>query len=140
MTEALSLKEIHGEIGDLKGWSTDGRKIECSYSTPHIQGAALVMHIAAKQDGYGHHSDATLGFKTVHLSISSSDIGGYVAAHDIELARRIHAISAATERCNVAEDKPGRAGDHSRRRALRFESPLGRVEILNSAMARISEG
>lgn len=53
------------------------------------------MHIAAIQDAWGHHSDATLGYKTLHLSISSSDLGGHVAEHDIELARRIEAVAAS---------------------------------------------
>ncbi|MFV2172377.1 4a-hydroxytetrahydrobiopterin dehydratase [Actinomadura sp. LOL_016] len=96
MAEALTEQQIQGRIADLTGWSTpDGRRIEVTYSIPHLRGAAFVMHIAAIQDDLGHHSDATLGYKTVHLSISSSDLGGYVAEHDIELARRIHAITAA---------------------------------------------
>ena len=95
MTEALSREQIEDRIKGLNGWSTDGRKIERSYSIPHIQGAAFIIHIAAIQDQLGHHSDATLGYKTVRVSISSSDLGGYVAEHDIELARRIDAIAAA---------------------------------------------
>jgi len=95
MAEALSREQIEDRIKSLNGWSTDGRKIERSYSVPHIQGAAFIMHIAAIQDQLGHHSDATLGYKTVRVSISSSDLGGYVAEHDIELARQIAAIAAA---------------------------------------------
>ncbi|XUL90411.1 4a-hydroxytetrahydrobiopterin dehydratase [Streptomyces galilaeus] len=95
MAEALSTEQIEERIRDLDGWSTDGRKIERTYSVPHIQGAAFIVHIAAIQDDLGHHSDATLGYKTVHISISSSDLGGYVAEHDIELARRIEAIAPA---------------------------------------------
>jgi 4a-hydroxytetrahydrobiopterin dehydratase len=95
MAEALSRKQIEEHLKKLDGWSTDGRRIERLYSIPHIQGAAFIVHIAAIQHDLGHHSDATLGYKTVHLSISSSDIGGYVAEHDIELARRIHAIASA---------------------------------------------
>jgi 4a-hydroxytetrahydrobiopterin dehydratase len=95
MAQALSTEQIEERIKDLSGWSTDGRKIERSYSVRHIQGAAFIMHIAAIQNDLGHHSDATLGYKTVHISISSSDIGGYVAEHDIELARRIEATAPA---------------------------------------------
>jgi 4a-hydroxytetrahydrobiopterin dehydratase len=53
------------------------------------------MHIAVIQNDFGHHSDATLGYKTVHVSISSSDIGGYVAKHDIDLARHIESVAPA---------------------------------------------
>lgn len=95
MTKALSTEAIEQAMVGLNGWTTDGRRIECTYSISHVAGAAFVMHIAALQDGFGHHSDATLGYQSVHISISSSDIGGYVAEHDIELARRIHAIAAA---------------------------------------------
>ncbi|NEA55845.1 4a-hydroxytetrahydrobiopterin dehydratase [Streptomyces sp. SID13666] len=93
MAEALSTEQIEERIKGMTGWSTDGRKVERSYSIPHIQGAAFIVHIAAIQDDLGHHSDATLGYRTVHVSISSSDIGGYVAEHDIELARRIEAAA-----------------------------------------------
>jgi 4a-hydroxytetrahydrobiopterin dehydratase len=95
MTQALSTEQIEERIENLRGWSTDGRKIERTYSIGHIQGAAFIMHIAAIQNDLGHHSDATLGYKAVRVSISSSDIGGYVAEHDIELARRIEAAAAA---------------------------------------------
>jgi 4a-hydroxytetrahydrobiopterin dehydratase len=95
VTQALSTEQIEKRIENLTGWSTDGRKIERTYSISHIQGAAFIMHIAAIQDDLGHHSDATLGYKTVRVSISSSDIGGYVAEHDIELARQIEAAAAA---------------------------------------------
>ncbi|WP_256790472.1 MULTISPECIES: 4a-hydroxytetrahydrobiopterin dehydratase [Frankia] len=93
MAEALSHDQIKARLAELAGWSTDGRRIERTYSIPHIQGAAFIVHIAAIQNDLGHHSDATLGYKTVHISISSSDLGGYVAEHDIELARRIQAVA-----------------------------------------------
>jgi 4a-hydroxytetrahydrobiopterin dehydratase len=95
MAQALSTEQIEKHIKDLPGWSTDGRKLERTYSFRHIQGAAFIMHIAAIQNDLGHHSDATLGYKTVHISISSSDIGGYVAEHDIDLARQIEAAAPA---------------------------------------------
>jgi 4a-hydroxytetrahydrobiopterin dehydratase len=95
VTQALSTEQIEQRIKNLTGWSTDGRRIERTYSISHIQGAAFIMHIAAIQSDLGHHSDATLGYKTVRVSISSSDIGGYVAEHDIELARQIETAAAA---------------------------------------------
>ncbi|GGZ28357.1 putative pterin-4-alpha-carbinolamine dehydratase [Streptomyces inusitatus] len=93
MAEPLSKEQIEERIRGLDGWSTDGRKIERTYTISHIPGAAFVAHIAAIQDDLGHHSDATLSYRGVHVSISSSDLGGYVAEHDIELARRIEAAS-----------------------------------------------
>jgi 4a-hydroxytetrahydrobiopterin dehydratase len=95
MAEALSTEQIEEHLGTLDGWTTDSRRIERLYSIPHVQGAAFIMHIAAIQNELGHHSDATLGYKTVHVSISSSDIGGYVAEHDLELALRIQNIAPA---------------------------------------------
>jgi 4a-hydroxytetrahydrobiopterin dehydratase len=95
MAEALSARQIETQIKDLRGWSTDGRQIERRYTVSHIHGAAFIVHIAAIQDALGHHSDATLSYESVHISISSSDLGGHVAEHDIELARRIEAIAPA---------------------------------------------
>ncbi|MEC4014784.1 4a-hydroxytetrahydrobiopterin dehydratase [Streptomyces sp. H27-D2] len=94
MAEALTRDQIEERIKDLPGWSTDGRKIERSYAVPHIAGAAFIVRIAAIQDGLGHHSEATLGYKAVRVSISSSDLGGHVAEHDIELARRIETAAS----------------------------------------------
>jgi 4a-hydroxytetrahydrobiopterin dehydratase len=93
VTEALSKEQIEERIKDLPGWSTDGRMIERTYAIPHVPGAAFVMHIAAIQDALGHHSDATLSYPGMHVTISSNDLSGYVAEHDIELARRIQAAS-----------------------------------------------
>ncbi|MFE2866818.1 4a-hydroxytetrahydrobiopterin dehydratase [Embleya sp. NPDC059259] len=94
MAEALTHTQIEKILSaDLPGWTTDGRRIERTYSIAHVAGAAFVVHIAAIQDDWGHHSDATLGYRTVHISISSSDLGGHVAEHDIELARRIEAAA-----------------------------------------------
>jgi 4a-hydroxytetrahydrobiopterin dehydratase len=91
----MAREQIEEHLKNLDGWSTDGRRIERSYSIPHIQGAAFIMHIAAIQNDLGHHSEATLGYRTVHVSISSSDIGGYVTERDISLARRIQVIASA---------------------------------------------
>ncbi|MFD8934065.1 4a-hydroxytetrahydrobiopterin dehydratase [Streptomyces sp. NPDC059578] len=93
MAEALSKEQIEAVLTGLAGWSTDGRKIERTYAIPHVPGAAFIMHIAAIQDDLGHHSEATLGYRSVHVTISSSDLGGFVAEHDIELARRIEAAA-----------------------------------------------
>jgi 4a-hydroxytetrahydrobiopterin dehydratase len=95
VAEALTHEEIEKRIADLPGWATDGHKIERTYDIAHIPGAAFVVHIAAIQDDLGHHSDATLGYRKLHISISSSDLGGRVAEHDIELARRIEAAAPA---------------------------------------------
>lgn len=94
MAEALSKEQIEERIKDLPGWSTDGRKIERTYAIAHIPGAAFIVHIAAIQDDLGHHSDATLSYRGVYVTISSSDLGGYVAEHDVELARRIEAAAS----------------------------------------------
>jgi len=96
MGEALTPAQIEERLAaDLPQWTTDGRRIERTYAIKHVAGAAFVMHIAAIQDAWGHHSEATLGYRTVSVGISSSDLGGHVAEHDIELARRIEAAAAA---------------------------------------------
>nr|MDT0667028.1 hypothetical protein [Micromonospora sp. DSM 115978] len=46
-------------------------------------------------DDDSRHPDARLVSMTVHISISSVDVGGYVAEHDIALSRRINEIVPA---------------------------------------------
>jgi 4a-hydroxytetrahydrobiopterin dehydratase len=65
------------------------------YSIGHIPGAAFIVHIAAIQNDPGPHADATPGCTTVRISISSSNLGGYAAEHDVELAHRIEAAASA---------------------------------------------
>ncbi|KOV62271.1 4a-hydroxytetrahydrobiopterin dehydratase [Streptomyces sp. MMG1121] len=92
--EPLSQKEIEDRLAELPGWSVDGDSLTRLYRLDsHLAAAALVMHIAVVQDELDHHSDLTLGYHTVALSVNTHSAGGVVTARDFALARRVEDIA-----------------------------------------------
>jgi 4a-hydroxytetrahydrobiopterin dehydratase len=92
--EPLSQKEIEDRLAELPGWSLDGDRITRSYRLgSHFAAVALVVHIARIQDELDHHSDLTLGYNTVTLSVNTHSAGGAVTAKDFGLARRVEDIA-----------------------------------------------
>ncbi|MEU1400798.1 4a-hydroxytetrahydrobiopterin dehydratase [Streptomyces sp. NPDC005728] len=92
--EPLSQKEIEDRLAELPGWSLDGDRLTRTYRLgSHFAATALVVHIARIQDELDHHSDLTLGYHTVSLSVNTHSVGGAVTAKDFELARRVEDIA-----------------------------------------------
>jgi 4a-hydroxytetrahydrobiopterin dehydratase len=92
--EPLSQKEIEDRLAELPGWSLEGDRLTRTYRLgSHFAAATLVLHIAAVQDELDHHSDLTLGYNTVRLSVNTHSAGGAVTGKDFELARRVEDIA-----------------------------------------------
>lgn len=93
-TEPLSQKEIEDRLGELPGWSQEGDRIARAYRLPsHLAATAMVVHIAQIQEELNHHSDLTLGYNTLALSVNSHDAGGVVTERDFQLAQRVEQIA-----------------------------------------------
>ncbi|WP_327698701.1 4a-hydroxytetrahydrobiopterin dehydratase [Streptomyces sp. NBC_00459] len=92
--EPLSQKEIEDRLAELPGWSLVGDRIARSYRLgSHFAATALVIHIAQVQEELGHHSDLTLGYDTVSLTVNTHSAGGAVTDLDFRLARRVEALA-----------------------------------------------
>ncbi|MEU6086836.1 4a-hydroxytetrahydrobiopterin dehydratase [Streptomyces sp. NPDC047085] len=92
--EPLSQKEIEDRLAELPGWALEGDRLTRTYRLgSHFAAATLVLHIAAVQDELDHHSDLTLGYNTVRLSVNTHSAGGAVTGKDFELARRVEDIA-----------------------------------------------
>ncbi|MDG4864431.1 4a-hydroxytetrahydrobiopterin dehydratase [Streptomyces sp. T-3] len=86
----LSQKEIEDRLAELPGWSVEGDRIARSYRLgSHFAATAMVVHIAQVQEELDHHSDLSLGYNTVSLSVNTHSVGGAVTEKDFELARRV---------------------------------------------------
>ncbi|PRH78906.1 4a-hydroxytetrahydrobiopterin dehydratase [Streptomyces solincola] len=95
-TEPLSQKEIEDRLRELPGWSQEGDRIARTYRLPgHVAAAALVVHVAAIQQELDHHSELTLGYDTVGLTVNTHDAGGAITARDFDLAARVEAAAPA---------------------------------------------
>ncbi|MCD7436821.1 4a-hydroxytetrahydrobiopterin dehydratase [Streptomyces lincolnensis] len=92
--EPLSQKDIEDRLAELPGWSVDDDRLTRSYRLgTHFAAAALVVHIAQVQDELDHHSDLTLGYNTVSLSVNTHSVGGAVTEKDFELAQKVEALA-----------------------------------------------
>ncbi|RPK88930.1 4a-hydroxytetrahydrobiopterin dehydratase [Streptomyces sp. ADI98-10] len=94
--EPLSPTEIDRRLEGLPGWALEGDRITRTFRLPsHFAAAALTVHIARIQDELNHHSDLTLGYNTVSLSVHTHDAGGAVTEKDLALAARVTAAAPA---------------------------------------------
>ncbi|MBT2408876.1 MULTISPECIES: 4a-hydroxytetrahydrobiopterin dehydratase [unclassified Streptomyces] len=92
--EPLSQKEIEDRLKELPGWAYEDDRISRTYRLgSHFAASALVAHIAAVQDELNHHSDLTLGYNTVRLSVNTHSAGDAVTAADFELAERVEGLA-----------------------------------------------
>ncbi|KUO12856.1 4a-hydroxytetrahydrobiopterin dehydratase [Streptomyces sp. DSM 15324] len=88
--EPLSPKEIEDRLTELPGWAVEGDRLTRTYRlASHFAATALVVHVARIQDELDHHSDLTLGYHTVSLTVNTHSVGGAVTALDFELAQRV---------------------------------------------------
>jgi 4a-hydroxytetrahydrobiopterin dehydratase len=53
----------------------------------------MVVHIAQVQEELDHHSDLTLGYNTISLTVNTHSVGGAVTELDFKLARRVEALA-----------------------------------------------
>ncbi|MFC8425555.1 4a-hydroxytetrahydrobiopterin dehydratase [Streptomyces sp. NPDC057236] len=92
--EPLSQKETEDRLAGLPGWSLDGDRLTRSYRLgSHFAATAMVVHVAQVQEELDHHSDLTLGYDTVALSVHTHSAGGAVTEKDFELARRVEDLA-----------------------------------------------
>ncbi|MFI9742293.1 4a-hydroxytetrahydrobiopterin dehydratase [Streptomyces sp. NPDC052494] len=93
-TQPLSQKEIEDRLRELPGWSVEGDRLSRTYRLgDHFAATALVVHVAQIQQELDHHSDLTLGYNTVALSVNTHSAGGAVTEKDFELAERVEAVA-----------------------------------------------
>ncbi|WP_137992328.1 4a-hydroxytetrahydrobiopterin dehydratase [Streptomyces vilmorinianum] len=93
-TEPLSQKEIEDRLRELPGWSLTEDRITRTYRLgDHFAATAMVVHVAQIQQELDHHSDLTLGYNTVAVSVNTHSAGDAVTEKDFELAARVENIA-----------------------------------------------
>ncbi|WP_329185220.1 4a-hydroxytetrahydrobiopterin dehydratase [Streptomyces sp. NBC_01428] len=92
--EPLAQKDIEERLAGLPGWSLDGDRLARSYRlASHFAATAMVVHIAQVQEELDHHSDLTLGYNTIALTVNTHSVGGAVTALDFDLAHRVEDLA-----------------------------------------------
>ncbi|MFF0199661.1 4a-hydroxytetrahydrobiopterin dehydratase [Streptomyces sp. NPDC005017] len=94
--EPLSQKEIEERLAELPGWAVEDDRLVRTYRlASHPAATALVVHIARVQEELNHHSDLTLGYNTVRLSVNTHSADSKVTALDFDLARKVEDLAPA---------------------------------------------
>jgi 4a-hydroxytetrahydrobiopterin dehydratase len=92
--EPLTEQEIEDRLSGLSGWEVTENRLTRSYRlSSHAVAAALVADVARVQDELDHHSDLTLGYNTVALSVNTHSVGGRITRLDFDLARRVEDLA-----------------------------------------------
>ncbi|SEE74822.1 4a-hydroxytetrahydrobiopterin dehydratase [Streptomyces sp. 3213] len=90
----LSQKEIEDRLAALPGWSADADRLTRTYRLgTHFAATAMVVHIAQVQEELDHHSDLTLGYNTVSLTVNTHSVGGAITDLDFQLAHRVEDLA-----------------------------------------------
>ncbi|GAA3923490.1 4a-hydroxytetrahydrobiopterin dehydratase [Streptomyces gulbargensis] len=93
-TQPLSQKEIEDRLRELPGWSVEDDRLLRTYRlADHFAATALVVHVAQIQQELDHHSDLTLGYDTVAVSVHTHSAGGVLTEKDFTLAERVEGIA-----------------------------------------------
>jgi 4a-hydroxytetrahydrobiopterin dehydratase len=93
-TQPLSQKEIEDRLRELPGWAVEHDRLLRTYRlADHFAATALVVHVAQIQQELDHHSDLTLGYDTVAVSVHTHSAGGVLTEKDFTLAERVEGIA-----------------------------------------------
>lgn len=93
--EPLTPQQTDEALAELPGWQATGDRLSREYVfSKHQPAAAMVIHVAAIQEELGHHSDQTLSYNTLSVSVNTHSVGGKITELDVALARRIEEIAA----------------------------------------------
>ncbi|OEV04179.1 4a-hydroxytetrahydrobiopterin dehydratase [Streptomyces oceani] len=93
--EPLSAQQTDEALSELPGWRAEDGRLARDYAfRGHLPAAAMVIHVAAIQEELGHHSDLTLSYNTLSVTVNTHSVGGRITELDVALARRIEEIAA----------------------------------------------
>ncbi|AXK31418.1 4a-hydroxytetrahydrobiopterin dehydratase [Streptomyces armeniacus] len=93
--EPLTPQQTEQALAELPGWEAADDRLARNYVFgKHLPAAAMVIHVAAIQEELGHHSDMTLSYNTLGITVNTHSVGGKITELDVALARRIEEIAA----------------------------------------------
>ncbi len=92
MRARLDDDRIAERLTEVPGWARDGdailRTVECASFPAAI---AFVVRIGFLAEAKDHHPDVDIRWRTVHLSLSTHDLGG-LSDRDFDLAAEIDTV------------------------------------------------
>lgn len=92
MSTKLDDDQILRHLDELPGWQREGDALVRTLTfTDFVEAFGFLSRVALHAERRNHHPEITNIYKTVHLRLTSHDIGG-VSDRDIDLARAIDGL------------------------------------------------
>lgn len=100
--EILNSEEITLNLKHLPGWRYEDAALRASITCAEAQQAIdLFAQIAQLAQAANHHPDVDWRYNTLHITLTSHDVGGKVTQRDVALAQQ---ISGAAAECHATID------------------------------------
>ena len=94
MATPLDSAEIARALAALPGWTRDGEALAKTFKFGSFREAmSFMVRVSFEAEAMDHHPDWTNVYNRVEIRLNTHDAGGKVTAKDVELARKIQAIS-----------------------------------------------
>jgi len=94
MATPLTPAEIEAALAGLPGWVHARAALEKTFTFGGFREAfSFMTRVAFEAEALDHHPEWTNVYRRVTVRLNTHDAGGQVTARDVELARRIQAVS-----------------------------------------------
>ena len=94
MAKPLEPAEIATALATLPGWTRDGDALAKTFKFGSFREAmSFMVRVSFEAEAMDHHPDWTNVYNRVAIRLNTHDAGGKVTAKDVDLARKIQAIS-----------------------------------------------
>ncbi len=94
MRTPLTTAEIEKALKELPGWRHEGDQLVREYRFESFREAmSFVVRVAFEAESLDHHPEWTNVYNRVQLKLNTHDSGDNVTGKDVELARRVQALS-----------------------------------------------
>ena len=95
MAKPLAAAEIDVALAGLPGWRLAGDALAKDFKFGNFREAmAFMVRVGFEAEAMDHHPDWTNVYNRVAIRLNTHDAGGKVTAKDVELAKKIQALSA----------------------------------------------
>lgn len=94
MGSPLSASEITAALPGLPGWNFEHDALTKTFKFGSFREAmAFMVRVSYDAEAMDHHPDWTNVYNRVAIRLNTHDAGGKVTAKDVELAKKIQAVS-----------------------------------------------
>ena len=93
-SKPLKVAGIKAALGELPGWKFQRDALAKAFKFGSFREAlSFMVHVGFEAEAMDHHPEWTNVYNRVAIRLNTHDAGGRVTAKDVELAKKIQAIS-----------------------------------------------